>query len=130
MLMYGNGPTYSNIGVSHNIALQIGTSEVIGPVFSHCEGKKKPSLGNEQWLGHTIHSNRKGLKVVTTNADHFVGKCDDMAILICSDDPELILGAKVILKAQRLLLAPTIMSVWVYSVYPLPTICNAPQKQP
>ena len=52
-----------------------------------------------------------------TNTDQFVNKRDELCMLICNDEPDLILLTETIPKAQRLPISPALLQVPGYSLY-------------
>ena len=59
----------------------------------------------------------KKLTVLYTNADQFICKRDDMCLLVCNDEPDLIVVTEVVTKAQRVLIASAQLSIPGYVHY-------------
>ena len=52
-----------------------------------------------------------------TNTDQFLNKRDDLCMLICNDEPDIILLTEVIPKAQKLPISPALLHVHGFSMY-------------
>lgn len=57
------------------------------------------------------------LKVLYTNTDQFVSKRDDLCLWICDDKPDIIMLTETIPKAQRLPIAPALLSIPGYTLH-------------
>ena len=57
------------------------------------------------------------MKVLYPNADQFISKQDDMAMLICRDEPDLILLTEVIPKVQKAAICSAVMTIPGYVQY-------------
>ena len=52
-----------------------------------------------------------------TNTDQFINKRDDLSVLICNDQPDLLLLTETIPKAQRLPISPALLHMPGYTLY-------------